>query len=89
MIIIIQAYLRECCRPEELYLTFSYAHGLGPEVELVTGGAQTDVTSSNWLEYYDVLLAWKLQGSIHAEVQAVKKGLMHIVDDRTMQLLHR
>lgn len=78
-----------CCRPEDLCLTFTCANGLRPEVELVPHGADQDVTSSNWREYYNALLAWKLQGSIHVEVQAVKKGFLHIVDDRTMQLLHR
>lgn len=35
------------------------------------------------------MLAFKLHGSIQAEVAAVRKGLQHIVDNRTMQLLHR
>ena len=77
------------CRPEELYLTFTCSNGLDKEVELEPNGANIEVDSSNWRSYCKALLAWKLENSIQAEVQAVKKGLLHFVDDRTMQLLHR
>lgn len=77
------------CRPEELCLTYSCGHGLGPEVDLVPDGHHLEVTSANWRDYYKHMLAYKLHKSIHSEVEAVRKGLQHIVDDRTMQLLHR
>ena len=77
------------CRPEVLCLTFSCAHGLESEVDLIPGGSQVDVNSTNWRDYYNLMLAFKLHGSIQAEVAAVRKGLQHIVDNRTMQLLHR
>lgn len=47
------------------------------------------MTSANWQEYYNHMLAFKLHKSIAAEVEAVRRGLQHIVDARTMQLLHR
>ena len=77
------------CRPEELCLTFTCSNGLGPEVDLEPGGSEKEVTSANWRSYCDLLLAYKLQKSIQPEVDAVRKGLQHLVDDRTMQLLHR
>ena len=77
------------CRPEELCLTFSCSHGLGPEIELEPGGSQKEMNSSNWQSYHGLLLAFKLHRSIRDEVEAVRKGLRHVVDDRTMQLLHR
>ena len=79
----------DACRPEDLCLTFSCGNGLGPEVDLVPQGSQIEVTHANWREYYKHMLAFKLQKSIDPEVAAVRKGLKHIVDDRTMQLLHR
>lgn len=78
-----------CRRPEELCLTFSCGHGVGPEVDLVPQGSQIEVTSSNWREYYKHMLAFKLHKGIEMEVGAVRKGFQHIVDDRTMQLLRR
>ena len=77
------------CRPEELCLSFTCSNGLGPEVELAPDGSNVEVHGGNWRDYYTALLAWKLQGSFQAEVQAVKKGLLHLVDDRTMHMLHR
>ena len=78
-----------CCRPEELCLTFSCAHGLGPEANLIPDGNQVEVDSSNWRDYHKHMVAFKLHKSIQREVEAVKKGLQHFVDERTMRLLHR
>lgn len=85
----LQIYSLLFCRPEELCLTFSCANGLGPEVDLVPEGSQLEVTSANWREYYKLMLAFKLHKSIQTEIEAVRKGLQHIVDDRTMHILHR
>ncbi len=78
-----------CCRPEELCLTFSCANGLGPEADLIPDGNQVEVDSTNWRDYYKHMVAFKLHKSIQREVEAVKKGLQHFVDERTMELLHR
>lgn len=78
-----------CCRPEELCLTFSCANGLGPEADLIPDGNQVEVNSTNWQDYYKHMLAFKLHKSIQREVEAVKKGLQHFIDERTMKLLHR
>ena len=78
-----------CCRPEELCLTFSCAQGLGPEANLIPDGNQVEVDSSNWRDYYKHMVAFKLHKSIQREVEAVKKGLQHFVDERIMRLLHR
>ena len=77
------------CRPEDLCLTFSCGNGLAPEADLVAHGSQIAVTSANWQEYYKYMLAFKLHNSIATEVEALRKGFQHAVDDRTMQLLHR
>ncbi|DBB02561.1 TPA: E3 ubiquitin-protein ligase smurf2 [Trebouxia sp. C0006] len=76
-------------KPEELCLTFSCANGLGPEADLIPEGSQVEVDSTNWQDYYKHMVAFKLHKSIQREVEAVKKGLQHFVDERTMKLLHR
>lgn len=77
------------CRPEDLWLTFSCGNSLAPEADLVPQGSQIGVTNANWREYYKHMLAFKLHKSIATEVEAVRKGFRHIVDDRTLQLLQR